>query len=334
MRRAITTAYPRIHVTLVDLGNGTGRRYGGAGFALDGLTTTARARTANKLNLLGPAHFEAADLISMREAVKRLCNELGVAFDVQVECQAPSHVGLGTKTTCILAALRACNAIASDPLVPESLIKLAGRGGTSGVGVNSAFCGGFVVDAGQPAAPKAPLLPSSAKVGTYDIPPAIVKVNVPERWRIHLFLPNGQRVTGQVERDFFARNTPIPRWEVLEVLASLYHGVVPAIASAKLSDLAYSLRQIHEFGFKKREVAYQGNHVVALLQRLDEVGSLAAGMSSMGPLIYAIAACESEELTTSFRTQYGSMYLGQFKARNNGSVLQVSDSDGLDTACE
>ena len=264
----------------------------------------------------------------MREAVDRLSDRLGTAFNVSVRCDAPSHVGLGTKTTCILAALRACNAVSGGELRTRELVKLANRGGTSGMGVNTTFVGGFVADAGQPANAAVPLLPSSAATGIYEMPPAIVKLNVPENWRIHLLLPDGQRVTGQAERDFFARNTSISRSEILEVLAFVYHGVVPAFASASLPDLACSLPRIHELGFKKREVAYQGDSVLELLRCLNDLGSLAAGMSSMGPLVYAIAAHASEDLTVQFKSRYGSAYLGEFGPRNEGG--DVSSSEGAD----
>ena len=327
MTSAIVTAYPRIHITLVDLAHGTGRIYGGAGFALDGLTTRAIAKKAERPNVVGPAHFQSEDVVGIHEAVDRLSDRVGMVFDVVVRCDAPSHVGLGAKTTCVLAALRACNAVAGAQLSALELVQLANRGGTSGIGVNTAFVGGFVADAGHPANPAAPLLPSSAATGTYEAPPAIVKLSVPKSWCVHLFLPKGQRVTGQVERCFFERNTPIPRWEVLEVLASLYHGVVPAFASGSLPDLICSLQRIHELGFKRREVEYQGDSVIALLRCLNDLSGLATGMSSMGPLVYAIAACASADLTAVFKSQYGSTYLGQFKARNEGSYVVVLEDD-------
>ena len=326
MRSAFVTGYPRIHVTLVDLGHGTDRKYGGAGFAVNGLTTTASAKEANHTKFVGPSHFESGDIGGIWEAVDRLSDKTGTHFDVSVRCNAPSHVGLGTKTSCVLAALQACNAVSGAEIGTRELVKLSNRGGTSGIGVNTTFVGGFVADAGQAANAVVPLLPSSAAMENYELPPAIVKLSVPENWRIHLFLPDGKRVAGPAERDFFASNTPIPRSEVLEILASVYHGVAPAFALGHLPDLARSLRRIHGLGFKMREVANQGGSVIELLRYLNDLGNLAVGMSSMGPLVYAIADHASENLALQFKSRYGSAYLGEFTPRNKGS--DVSSSEG------
>ena len=293
---------------------------------MDGLTTTACAKEASHTELVGPSHFEAPDIDGIRAALDRLSDRVGARFNVSVRCDAPSHVGLGTKTSCVLAALRACNEVADAQLGTREIVRLAGRGGTSGIGVNTAFAGGFVADAGQPANAVAPLLPSSAATGVYELPPAIVKLGVPEHWRIHLFLPSGERLTGQAEREFFARNTPIPRSEILEVLASVYHGVAPAFASGNLPELARSLRRIHTLGFKKREVASQGSMVLELLQDLNDLGNVAAGMSSMGPLVYVIATRASKELAGHFMSCYGSEYLGEFGPQNEGSDVTLLGS--------
>ena len=328
MRSAVVTAYPRIHITLVDLANGTGRRYGGAGFALDGLTTTATAKRAERGKFSGPAHFEPGDVADVREAVNRLSARLGLTFDVNVNCDAPSHSGFGTKTTGVLAALTACNAVVGAGLGARELVSLARRGGTSGIGVNTAFVGGFIADAGHPADSATPLLPSSLGEGPHLIPPAIVKLSVPEKWCVHLFLPEGRRVNAQIERDFFACNTPIPRWEVLEVLASVYHGIIPAFASASLVELTSSLQRVHELGFKKREVEYQGGSVLALLRFLKDVGGVAAGMSSLGPLVYGIAENDSSgEQRALFESEHEGSYLGQFKPRNLGNRVLLSGDD-------
>ena len=329
MNGAVVTAYPRIHITLVDLAHGTGRRYGGAGFALDAFKTTAIAKRARSLHVVPPEHFDSGDAAEICEAVGRVSGRLGVIFDVAVRCDAPSHSGFGTKTMTILAALRACAALADEHIETRELVRLSRRGGTSGIGVHTAFVGGFVVDAGHPADSMSPLLPSSSSEGLFHPPTATVKLSVPEQWRVHLFLPNGRRVVGQVERQFFQHNTPIPRWEVLEVLAALYHGVVPALAVGNLAALASALKKIHEVGFKRREVEYQGIATLTLLRFLNGLGSVAAGMSSFGPLVYAIAGHESPDLIALFGSRYASTYLGQFRAKNQGSSVLLCEEERL-----
>lgn len=324
MRSACVVAYPRAHMTLVDLGRATGRSYGGAGFAVDGFPTTAIARLAPQSKLACPPGLEKRDVGDLAEAVRRVSRSLGLNFEVGLSCEAPPHSGFGTKTSCVLATLSACNVVAGSPLGRDELVRLSGRGGTSGIGVNTAFVGGFVADAGHPAGNGGPFRPSSAARSIGGPPPATVTLRVPDKWRVHLFLPEGNRVAGSAERDFFSRNTPLPREEVLEVLSLVYHGVAPAIASGRVRELRTALQGIHAVGFKKREVANQATSVSTLLTSLDRIPRVAAGMSSLGPMVYAIAGAKSEDLKSRFESRYGKAYLGEFRIRNQGSEVRDS----------
>lgn len=324
MKTASVATYPRVHMSLIDLGHATGRRYGGVGFALNGLKTTAVARVAPSNRLIGPASFQPRDLVDVSRALEQISCRLGISFQVAVSCGAPSHAGFGTKTSSVLAVLMACNALATSGLDRRALVQLSKRGGTSGVGVSTAFLGGLVADAGHRAEAGRPLVPSAAGGGT-DPPPAIVTVAAPEAWKVHLFLPEGRRVAGEAEHEFFRRNTPIPRHEVLEVLALVYHGVVPAFVSASVSELKTALSRIQGLGFKRREVEHQGAPVADLLGFLNRVPGIAAGMSSLGPLVYAIGA-GSPDLVSLFEARYGALYLGELKVRNRGSSVAISES--------
>jgi len=325
MKTASVVTFPRVHISLIDLGDATGRRYGGVGFALEGLETTAVATVATENRLIGPASFQRRDVVDVSRALDRVSHRLGIPFEVTVACGAPSHSGFGTKTSTVFAALMACNALAGSRLDRHALVELSRRGGTSGVGVNTAFLGGLVADAGSQLAAGRPFLPSAAAEPGGDPPPAIVTMAAPEEWRVHVFMPEGRVVAGEAERDFFLRNTPIPRQEVLEVLALVYHGVVPAFVSASLPALKLALSRIQGIGFKRREVEYQGAPVAELLESLNGLPDVAAGMSSLGPMVYAIGAC-SDELVSLFEARYGSLYLAELKVRNQGSCVTISTS--------
>src|SRR5690606_15053545 len=138
----------------------------------------------------------------------------------------PPHVGLGTKTTLLLAIAAACNRDVGSPLGRRELQAVTRRGGTSGIGVNSFFYGGFGVDCGHPQR-DAEYAPSAASVPAVAAPLA-VQTDFPAEWVIHLALPSGRRLSGGDERNFFAANTPVPHSDVLQVLSAVYHGLVPA----------------------------------------------------------------------------------------------------------
>lgn len=323
MSKGCATVYPRVHVGLIDLGDVTGRRYGGAGFAIDGFPTTAVATIGRGIGVRARSTFQEKDLVDLEVVSRRISARLGREFEVLVEGGAPLHVGLGCKTSTVLAIVMACNALAGSKLNRRELVEVAGRGGTSGVGVNTAFVGGFVVDAGRAATPGHPFLPSSASANDGSPPPAVVTIPLPESWHIHLFLPDGYRTTGEDEVAFFEKNTPIPGGEVLEVLANVYHGVVPAVATGDIALCRNAIRAIREMGFKKREVVNQSPDVRGLLASLDHMPGVAVGMSSMGPLVYCIADGGSSDLRKRFTSEYGDAYKGVYRGRNSGAIVTV-----------
>jgi beta-ribofuranosylaminobenzene 5'-phosphate synthase len=101
-------------------------------------------------------------------------------------------------------------------------------------------------------------------------------------------LPDGLRRSGQSEVRFFSRNTPIASDEAKEVLSLVYHALVPAVLTDDLHLLSQTLKAIHQVGFKRREVKGQSLATQDLLSRLQAIQGCASGMSSMGPLVYAI----------------------------------------------
>ena len=228
----------------------------------------------------------------------------------------PQHVGLGSKTALLMATGLVCNNLAGRPIGETQLLLASGRGGTSGVGVNTVFVGGFVVDGGHATKGEPRYGPSSAERAT-RVPPALVRLRFPDAWRVHLFLPKGYRYSGEREARFFEQNAPIGVQEVYEVLAAVYHGVVPAIAEADLELLRIAVQDVHRTGFKRRELDGQRREVRDLVRELQDGLKLAAGMSSLGPLVYAIAPAGRELAEEACGAVFRETeYLGRFCARN------------------
>jgi beta-ribofuranosylaminobenzene 5'-phosphate synthase len=151
-------------------------------------------------------------------------------------------------------------------------------------------------------------------------------VPFPKHWLVGLFLPSSEVATsGTSEREFFEENTPIAREEVLDVLAAVYHGVLPAIATCDLSATAEALASIQRSGFKRREVL-RHPATVGLLTQLQSVANVAAGMSSMGPMVYVIA--ESADISARMQVDglakvLGARLLGWYEGRNVGRTCEV-----------
>ena len=314
------STFPRIHMTLIDLAGATQRRFGGAGFSLNTMPATVSARTALRNTLEVKPDLAERDQKDLERYVGMLSRAMNVCFHVEVRSVMPQHVGLGSKTALMLATGLVCNAVAGYPLVHHDLVSMCGRGGASGIGINTAFLGGFVVDGGHRTDGDTRFRPSSSIKPT-SVPPSSVRLQFPTDWRIHLFLPKGRLYHGHEEVSFFEHNTPILPCEVYLVMAAVYHGIVPAIAEDDLGALSVSMREIHRTGFKRREVNSQSNVVRTLVEFLHRDSTIAAGMSSLGPLVYAIT---SSKHSVPFRPKVVEAlspsidYLGCVKCRNAG----------------
>ena len=312
-------SFPRIHVTLIDLGGATQRRFGGAGFALDAMPAVVKAFRDKECRVEGAPNLRGRDRKDLELYVRRLSNAMERTFRVQVQSVMQQHVGLGSKTALLLAAGLACNAVGGMRLQRDTLVGMSGRGGASGVGVNVAFDGGFVVDGGHKASVVNDSFRPSSACESAPLPPQMVRLEFPKSWRVHLFLPRGRRYSGESERRFFSENTPIDVHEVREVMAAVYHGVAPAVAEGDLEALRTALRAIHGVGFKRRELMGQGQDVRELLDLLWKHVGAAAGMSSLGPLVYAITKDgEGADVVRDGMTSGKGVYLGTWSGRNRG----------------
>ena len=314
-------SFPRVHVTLVDLAGVTRRRYGGAGFALDLFPVEVVARVASSNALTWDVPVAARDATDAEAVLERLSAALRKKFAIGVRRLPPQHVGFGSKTAFLLAVSAACNSLLGSPLTHSDLKKLSGRGSASGIGINTFFSGGLVIDLGHPSSPEEPFTPSSSRP-PISTPPAAVQLAFPEEWQVHLFMPDGRKYESCEEVTFFACNTPIPTEEAWRVLAAVYHGLLPAFVNRDLQLLRASLKDIHATGFKRRELEGQGACVAHVIELLAEYEDVAAGLSSMGPLVYAIAPTGQAPAmaTLGERLQHMGLatYLGAAAGRNTG----------------
>jgi beta-ribofuranosylaminobenzene 5'-phosphate synthase len=317
----ILHSFPRIHIGLLDLGNATLRDHGGAGFCIDGLPVEIAIRHSRSARIVGLSQLDRDGQCDLRAAIERMRGGLKwPSMAVRLSNVLPQHVGLGSKTATILGVLKGLDLFLDSKLDNRRLQELSGRGGTSGIGVNTFFTGGFVVDCGHATRKEREFAPSSQQVN-FEIPPLVCRIAVPDDWCFYLFVLPGRRVRSKAEANFFRANTPIPRAEVLKALSLVYHGVVPAVISADQRSLKNSLRGLQRTGFKLRELQNQTSAVRSFIERVDETTNLAVGMSSLGPLVYAIGVGgdrRTEESVRKLCAAYRGQCLGSFPSRNRG----------------
>ena len=283
----------RLHLGLIDCSDATQRRFGGVGISL------AEPEVRLHISIGATVRSKVVGLsegAGLRQAVLHAVNALtndGLSVFVEFERLPPRHIGLGTGTAALMAAAAGTAHLTGLNLQVSELALLCERGGTSGVGVNSFQVGGVIFDGGHHTAGDKPFAPSSFQTPS-RVPPIITRLTMPPQWQLLLLYPDGVVVAGQDELEFFRSELPVPALESLQTLASVYHGIAPAIVEGDLRTLGHALRQIHSVGFKKREVARQSRAVRTLLSELQSNDTVAAGMSSLGPLIYAITDAQDQ----------------------------------------
>lgn len=315
------SAYSRIHLGLIDVGNATRRLYGGAGFSLKGFETVVDVRECtNGLKLFFDCEHELRSQSDALQAMDRLNSSTrDLRGEVVVRRIAPEHIGLGSKTALILAILKALDLANDSHFSAREIVKFSNRGGTSGVGVHAFFDGGLIVDAGHARHVDVRLGPSSVG-GAGNQPLLLMRHDFPRDWDIHLILPvNLNPIAAEEEMAFFNKHAPLPDEEVLRTLAAIHHAIVPAFYEHDLRALARGLDDLSEVGFKRRELDAQPDSQRVRL--LVSSAGYACGMSSVGPLVFAVADHGDSAAGITIKKlgeSAGAEYLGAFIAENCG----------------
>src|SRR5271169_2589036 len=280
-------APPRIHMGLVDLAGVSPRSFCGVGFSISGPLTIWHIEEASAVSLNGISHLDNLACRDVNRIVASLAIGPDSGFSATLETSPPQHVGFGTKTSLLLALASAIDRLKGLNLSTSQIQQISGRGGASGVGINLFFCGGVLWDGGHPTPKKLQFLPSGVST-VASPPPILARWQFPERWLVGLILPDNTTFSGTKELDFFRSNAPIPADQVLQTMSSIYHGVVPAFATADICLLKNALEKVHSTGFKHRELLAQSNKTIETLRSLQTLPRIAVGLSSLGPLLYCV----------------------------------------------
>jgi beta-ribofuranosylaminobenzene 5'-phosphate synthase len=280
-------ARSRIHISLADMGFASIRAFGGIGFSIEQPVTVFQFEQCRRIEVGGLETLDDEGRADLVQVIERMRNDQGdLNFRAALKAAPPQHVGFGSKTALALALIAGTNAFRSVGWSIEQMQKLSGRGAASGVGIHSFFTGGVIWDAGHTVNAAKPLLPSGSTTVT-GIPPLAARIPFPDAWRVMLIVPAERPMTAQQEIDFFVENAPVPKVEALSTMAALYHGVLPAILLKDYGALKSALAEVHQVGFKARELERWSPQVQTAFSALTRAG-LAAGLSSVGPLLYVI----------------------------------------------
>ncbi|MFW9997227.1 MAG: beta-ribofuranosylaminobenzene 5'-phosphate synthase [Candidatus Odinarchaeota archaeon] len=291
--RGLTIITPsRLHFGLIDLNGEYGRVDGGSGISLTDPCWKLEFKPSSKFS------FDTNGLIESELLDTLGINRIFKAFDhldhkCTVDCKAsiPPHSGLGSHTQLSMALVRGITELNGLKLNEDDLIRMSGRGGTSGIGIRTFLKGGFICDLGHSFGPdgeKQSFLPSSRSNPT-NPPPVLLNYAVPTNWYFIIALPNVfQGASGTKEVDIFQEYCPVPSSEVGEVSRILLMKVLPGILQQDIHSFGKGLSLLQRTGFKKIEIELQDPLIKELLIEAEKNRAAGTGMSSFGPATYAL----------------------------------------------
>lgn len=212
-------------------------------------------------------------------------------FAVRVNCVVhesiiQSHVGFGSNTMIYLACVEALFILNGQEYTDDDILSISGRGGTSGIGINTYFRGGFVFDTGIVNQDRRGLAPSSEFVNKIIDKPLLVKELVLPHWDLGVCIPVIKRKTEDEEKTFFQKCCPIEKKSVEAILYEVVYGITSSLMENDFRVFCKSIDAIQCTKWKFLERDTYGEQLLAVEESIREAGAECVGMSSLGPLLY------------------------------------------------
>ena len=282
----------RLHLSLFSMHDTGLRINGGIGFAIEAPSIVVTASPSKKFTVSDNRDFALSE-----EAQIRLINSLETSYNlysldqpvaIDIYGDAIANHGFGSGTAVRLSCLEALMIMNDLDVSNSELVRLSGRGGTSGIGVNTYFSGGIILDLGvrNTNSIHGPSSLSEVNIGSSLV---LQKHDMPD-WDIGICMPLSiPSVSREEEIEFFKKTCPINENESHK---ALYHSVTDIFASVYEHDkdsFEHGIRELQKCAWKKAERGIHGSDLSDLESVLYEVGATTVGMSSLGPSLFFMA---------------------------------------------
>jgi beta-ribofuranosylaminobenzene 5'-phosphate synthase len=313
-------AYPRLHVTLLDLCGDGYRRNGGVGFSVGAPRTRMEFITSEKtdVSVLASVGFSESEISKLSVRLDTIMTTLHFDLGIKIlECNGLlRHVGFGSGTATTLACIEALLTANEHPIEKVELQRLSGRGGASGVGINTYFEGGLSFDAGR-AEDGTRFLPSGAAYERCPLPIVLTAAPMPS-WDIGLLiLGDVGSPSAAVEQRLFDITCPLSRQDVYEVIYHATFGLVASVLTEDFESFCASINAIQGCVWKRAEINAYGQKIVSLINQLRRLGCDAVGLSSLGPAVYFFSS-DFEQVFGKIRMKFPNSRLIRTQPRNQG----------------
>lgn len=318
-------AFPRLHITLIGMNNSGYRVNGGIGFAIEAPSITAKVSKAaefafidNRANAFSVLQYDRLKrVIDNTFYSKKFKHNISVNIDGELY----THSGLGSGTIIRLLCLESIYLLNNAEYEEDVLIQLSGRGGTSGIGIQTYFHGGLVFDIGHRNF-KQELLPSSAVEERSMKPLLVDNCKMPE-WEIGLCFPDSLNYCSEAqEKEFFKRVIPISQASVAEILYQVTYGVYGSIRDSDKTSFEIAINKIQKLVWKDAERSVYGDRIATYEKDLFKSGATCVGMSSLGPCLF-FTAISVDDVVDKMKRSGHLCTLIKTKPINRGRIIQM-----------
>ena len=284
-------AFPRIHISLIGMNNDGYRLNGGIGFSMASPTLVMDFEPSGSIQVLDKREhgFTQEELHRLKSHLENIM--IREMFDLALCCtihegKIQSHVGFGSNSMVYMSCVEALLVINHQEYNENDVITLSGRGGTSGIGINTYFKGGFIFDTGIVNCLQRDLAPSSAFVSESGPKPLTLTAFRLPQWDLGICIPPIVSKTENEESIFFHNNCPIKKEEVEKILYEAVYGVTSALMEDDFDMFCNSIDAIQHTKWKSMERQLYGEELMAVESIIRKAGAKCVGMSSLGPMLY------------------------------------------------
>lgn len=285
-------ASPRIHITLIGMDNEGYRINGGIGFSINEPSIILDFSPAHSFECIDCRSFPLADdeISRLHDVLEkeRVRLQFKSNLSIKIHGEMFTHFGFGSGTAIRLSCMEAL--YYANGVVPnnDEVLSSSGRGGTSGIGINTYFSGGFILDLGRKSDTSSHH-PSHMSENRLSLPLFMQRINMPD-WDIGIYIPTDISPKTEIEEvEFFNRTCPIPSKEVYETLYHSIFGVYAAVLEADKQTFSIALREVQKSFWKSAERSEYGERLLNAESNLYDCGASVVGMTSLGPSLFFFA---------------------------------------------
>ena len=267
------------------------RLNGGIGFSIASPTLDMSFEPSDTVDVIDmrESGFTPEELDRLKKHLEKIIAKemYGTALCCTIcEGKIQSHVGFGSNSMIYQSCIEALLVLNHREYNENDVIALSGRGGTSGIGINTYFKGGLILDTGIANRGQRGLAPSSTFMS--DVGPKhliLTELKLPQ-WDLGICIPSIVPKTEDEERAFFKTNCPIKKEEVESILYEVVYGITSALMEEDFDVFCKSIDTLQYTKWKSLERQLYGEKLIEAESVIRKAGAKCVGMSSLGPLLY------------------------------------------------